>query len=61
MFIGAELSNTAQIFTPSLWIEQTFKHVYFMTPVHCIYNKYVDSYKMLNYTLAPLFPIYGPT
>ena len=28
MFIGAELSNTAQIFTPSLWIEETFKHMF---------------------------------
>ena len=66
VFIGAELSNTAKIFTPSLWIEQTFKHVYFMTLVYCMYNKYVDSYNMLNFpfnkvnTLAPLFPIYGP-
>ena len=27
VFIGAELSNTAKIFTPSLWMEQTFKHM----------------------------------
>ena len=28
VFIGAELSNRAKIFTPSLWIEQTFKHMF---------------------------------
>ena len=26
VFIGTEVSNRAQIFTPSLWIGQTFKH-----------------------------------
>ena len=38
-----------------------------MTLVYCMYNKYVDNYKVLNLsfnkvnTLAPLFPIYEPT
>ena len=38
-----------------------------MTLVYCMYNKYVDNYKMLNFHFkkvnisAPLFPIYGPT
>ena len=38
-----------------------------MTLVNCMFNKYVDSYNMLNFPfnkvsiLAPLFPInYGP-
>ena len=28
VIIGAELGNTALTFTPSLWTEQTFEHVF---------------------------------